>query len=431
MSTIAFKKDGYSFVKTDDFQQKSKKSQSGHKKKSWPNMTRFVKSVSSLFRSSSQEKTLSKKIEHRIQKPVSTKVTDLASSESFSSSTPSVTSPSSMLTIPPNRTSKGLSFIDDLPSSFSGPIQSISPPSSFLDIEHHIQKPVSTKVTNLTTSESFSSSTPSVTSSSSMLTIPSSRTSKGLSFIDDLPSPFSGPIQPISPPSSYTDLLSPVSPSKRSSSFVEQSSSIESSQDLSKKKRIIHIGQLHKNTFGNVSKKKFERIVKSQLKVIQVIKRYPDCPIAMEGRYVSLSRHPDSSDMELAKRIFPKGIPATIDELDESQKQFLYLNGGPETLWFLGQIPSLYRGASKEVEDEAEKFVTSEMQKESDFEDIYDPTTETYKILRTNREEALVKCVHEDCPDHDTVLVVYGNSHDFSDVCKKNGLLLETINTDR
>ncbi len=125
-------------------------------------------------------------------------------------------------------------------------------------------------------------------------------------------------------------------------------------------------------------------------------------------------------------------IPSTFEELNGPQKEFLYANGGPETLWFLGQIPSLYRGTSKEVEDEAEKLFTLEMEKGSDtiLRDIYDPTTQTYKILRTKREEEVIKCVREDCQDRDTILVVYGNSHDFSSVCNENGFLLEKIDTE-
>ncbi len=191
-------------------------------------------------------------------------------------------------------------------------------------------------------------------------------------------------------------------------------------QNFSEKPHFIHVRQRHKLPFGiSPSPYVYESIIKSQLKVVEVVKKYFDCPVVLESLYENTKER--LPEMVIAsKMLFPNGIPSTIEELNSAQKEFLYNEGGVFTLWFLEIIPSIYKGIHKEISNLFDSQIANGNMNSVFFE----------------REKEAMECANEALSlqrssnqDRSIVLVVFGRQHDFGSLCGEYGFTHETIDT--
>jgi hypothetical protein len=198
----------------------------------------------------------------------------------------------------------------------------------------------------------------------------------------------------------------------------------------------IHVKQAYRPTGEGTflentepTQETIEAIVQSQLKVIKAIKERPNSIVMEEGRYQNINDS-DLDDanynmfnsavgiMRLAARsIFPQGVNQDCHALTALQKKFIYEKGGTLTLFYLGEISSIYKSIHKEVGDAIHQQVRS-----NDFSSIDLP-----------REKEAVACAKEAVMEHygrcngSSVLVVFTASHDFKPLCDQEGFSFESI----
>jgi hypothetical protein len=122
--------------------------------------------------------------------------------------------------------------------------------------------------------------------------------------------------------------------------------------------------------------------------------------------------------MRLAARsIFAQGVNQDYNALTALQEKFIYENGGALTLFYLGEISSIYKSIHKEVGDAIHQQVRS-----NDFSSIDLP-----------REKEAVACAKEAVMEHygrlngSSVLVVFTANHDFRPLCDQEGISHESI----
>src|SRR3990167_4683780 len=126
--------------------------------------------------------------------------------------------------------------------------------------------------------------------------------------------------------------------------------------------RIIHINQAHKPALANPPQEIIDEIIRSQFQVGQELKKYTGYPILLESLHKDLS---DASSFSLemakislsAKILFPEGFPKNFSNLDPIQKNFLYDQGVVFTLFYLGEIPVLYKSIHGEVRNNVDQLL--------------------------------------------------------------------------
>lgn len=111
------------------------------------------------------------------------------------------------------------------------------------------------------------------------------------------------------------------------------------------KLEIIHIAQQHRPGYGTEtwSQSDWElckaMVVESQFKVAKAIKQYPKCyPVVVEGFHSAAFLGKETR--EKIKATFPQGLPDTLQELSEAQKDMLWEHEGADILYSLGDIMS-------------------------------------------------------------------------------------------
>ncbi len=185
--------------------------------------------------------------------------------------------------------------------------------------------------------------------------------------------------------------------------------------------KIIHLAQRHKLPFRlKPSRKIFEATASSQFMVAQEIRRHPGCPIVCEGLYENASNASSLMMSSVAKMIFTKGFPTDFNELTLTQKEFLYDKGAVFTLFYLGEIPSMYKSIHKEISDVIEKQI-------EDGSSLH---------MFAPREKEAMDCAKEAAidfygkTDNSTVIIVFGGMHDFKPYCDVQRYEHEMIVTD-
>lgn len=205
----------------------------------------------------------------------------------------------------------------------------------------------------------------------------------------------------------------PVSPLK-----VQVNEITPLSVDYDRKKiHMIHVAQAHKLPFGmKPSSEYVETVLQSQLQVAQAIRKYPGRPILVEGLYEDATFNPENPFNMAANMIFPQGLQFNdVNELTALQREFLYEYGAVFTLFYLGEISSLYKTIHKEASEIIDHQILS-----GDFDKIFNA-----------REKETIECVKEAVAtqSHDTVLVIFGAAHNFSPLCNNENFYCEVINT--
>jgi hypothetical protein len=170
---------------------------------------------------------------------------------------------------------------------------------------------------------------------------------------------------------------------------------------------LIHIKQRHKLSFGiQPNPEHIETVAQSQINVAKAIKEHPNCPVVCEGLYEDVGEDTSCRKIKTAAQLIfhHAGLPQDFKMLTPLQKKFLYENGGPVTLFFLREIPSIYKAIHKKVSIEIDKQISGDC-------------TETSKWQKLREKEAM-ECTKEAAVKYygdlnpSTVLVVFGAGHD-------------------
>lgn len=192
-----------------------------------------------------------------------------------------------------------------------------------------------------------------------------------------------------------------------------------------KTQRFINIKVMHRlNGDEPFSSKNFlhEAMIKSQLQIIDAIKRNPDCPILLQSLDENITIKDCNNELCLrAKLLFPNGIPSTIRKLNFPQKKFIYEIGAAKLMLMLSQIPTLYRTIHKSVDEELLKQAQVYTYSEAIFTKIDKEAMECAKEVLSSQQ-----CANQDQP---AVLVIFGASHDFGSLAKASGISYEILNT--
>lgn len=187
----------------------------------------------------------------------------------------------------------------------------------------------------------------------------------------------------------------------------------------------IHIAQKHASDMVVPSQKDIDEVVCSQLKVAEVIKKYIGYPVVVEG----LTEDGNPEDVfektrEGARCMFPFGISSAITQLNEEQKKALYDLGAPQVMWFLGEMPSIYKAIHEEVSVSIDSAIDAEL----NSQDMN--INNVMKKMFLEREIEAIKCTGEALKKQqkfNTALVVFGSDHDFRSLCYEYGFSHEKI----
>ena len=197
-----------------------------------------------------------------------------------------------------------------------------------------------------------------------------------------------------------------------------------SNPQADRKPRIIHVGQMHRDPQAlnydspNISQHQKDNVIRSQLEVIQTILRHPGCPVLDES--LDEDRQYRLCEPAIrAERLFPEGIPSSVEKLNYGQKEFIYEYGSAELLLYLKKIPALYKTIHKEVSA-----------------DLLESALAGSRVAQLGREKEALACAKEvlsgeACASQDrpTVLMVFGSVHNFAPLCKEASLSHELVLT--
>jgi len=162
-----------------------------------------------------------------------------------------------------------------------------------------------------------------------------------------------------------------------------------------------------------------ERVIESQLLVIEAIRRYPGCPILLQSLDETLNVHDCERESVLtAKVLFPRGIPSNVEDLTLAQKRALYEYGAADLMLLLGEIPTLHRAIHREVN-------SSLMQKalSGDYEATFTAIPKE-AVMCAKEVFSSHLCANQNPP---TALVIFGALHDFNSFCEAEGISHERI----
>jgi hypothetical protein len=175
-----------------------------------------------------------------------------------------------------------------------------------------------------------------------------------------------------------------------------------------KKIEFIHVQQMHSVDDLKPNKDLYEAVIHSQLAVAKAIKAHPECPVLLEALYEDGAH--DSAFPAIHRKVqekFPTGFRYEFQELSYSQKKLIYSKGAPRILFFLGEIPGLYKTIHKEEGIAIDRQIAAGL-----TDGIFKP-----------REEQAVLCVKEAAAKIDVskFLVIFGSAHNFKPFCKREG----------
>ena len=115
--------------------------------------------------------------------------------------------------------------------------------------------------------------------------------------------------------------------------------------------RIINIREVHSCDLGfETPDTQKDYVVKSQLTVIQALRKHPGCPVMVQSLDEDLEYRPCEPAMR-ARLLFRNGIPSTLEELTYPQREFIYEFGGAHLLFYLREIPVLHKTVRNEREN--------------------------------------------------------------------------------
>lgn len=200
--------------------------------------------------------------------------------------------------------------------------------------------------------------------------------------------------------------------------------------------KLTHLGQMHRLPFGiKPSPEIANQIVESQIKVANYIKEHPNALVFQEGQTENLLSVP-FNDMTFFVRdiLFPQGIPDDISKMNAMQKEFLstYGESMAPTLLRMGELKALYRtNTPKEfnaIHREAQEGYLKALmgpKEEAEERSLRAVIKNSPKV-----ERAAMECMQEVLkhnPNAKEVIIVFGDKHDFSMLCKEYGFEHEKI----
>lgn len=187
---------------------------------------------------------------------------------------------------------------------------------------------------------------------------------------------------------------------------------------------IVHLGQLH--TVGPKATPQFrEAVVRSQLAVAKEVRYQPSANIILESLtedldpklYELLLKGGPGTDVALARRAFPKGMPKTYEECNEAQRDFIYNYGAVPTMYYLGEVKHVRAAIAPQVNNEL--AARAQIYGEKKYGDSWvskikwDPTL-SYLLLYRREVEALKMAEKAVKENPNAVLVIFGAGHSFS-----------------
>jgi len=223
--------------------------------------------------------------------------------------------------------------------------------------------------------------------------------------------------------SAFFDLKDPTSKSnmhyERVQAWRPQDISSASNEAADKKPRFIHVKQMHAVLEGFQTGDFNEAIVRSQLKVIEILRKHRECPILNENAPRTI-QYEENGYAKYAQSVFPQGIPSNYEDLTVAQKQFLNDNGATYTMLYLKEITTVH----KTLQNPA--LVKASMSSQRQIAAEPDEERERQTIALAREILGSAACSHQSRP---AVVVVYGAAHDFTQLCHKNDLSHTAINT--
>lgn len=169
--------------------------------------------------------------------------------------------------------------------------------------------------------------------------------------------------------------------------------------------KIKHLGQRHALPFGYTpSSECIDSTVTCQLKIANYISSNPEVPVFLES--LTEDSHEGSGPVaDAIKILFPNGIPSDFNKLNQTQKKIIYEYGAVMLLHLLGKLKNIY------------KTITA------DFAAKIDAGMLAGNWYATREESAIeeIKLFATRSPSIEEVILVYGDAHNFTDYCKKNG----------
>jgi hypothetical protein len=187
---------------------------------------------------------------------------------------------------------------------------------------------------------------------------------------------------------------------------------------------ITHLKQIHNlNGTRFLSHTAYEKIAFSQFGTAQAILqdlKENKSIVLVEGLNQDLSPLEMSiTKAEEALYIFPQGLPKNYLELNDQQKYFLVTVGGAYTLYYLNQLPNIYKTLTPEEDKEIrEKLEYENLPKM--LSKIYNPSGNAFYpefdiLINEKRELAALKLAEKAAIEtgNPNVILVFGAAHNF------------------
>jgi len=105
--------------------------------------------------------------------------------------------------------------------------------------------------------------------------------------------------------------------------------------------KLIFLAQFHRALNEQISIKTYDMVIRSQFAVAKYLQKHPTIPVLDESllTYENYKRDDLTSYFIEA---FPTGIPDKLEDLNSTQKEFFYNNGGTMVAYQLGYIRRVY-----------------------------------------------------------------------------------------
>lgn len=214
--------------------------------------------------------------------------------------------------------------------------------------------------------------------------------------------------------------------------------------------RVVHLAQTHA-FFGDGFKptqELFDQTVHSQWVMAQLIKQNPHCAVVTENVFQDLTYREYSRgrgircgpyELTVAKinKIFPKGLPNQLGDLNRAQKEALYCFGAGLVLLFLNIIPVLYdNSVDKNIALTLQVFLDTEAREAEKTGLRTQEYLQKFDRIDALREKDAVAAViraakihYKEVEKSTIVIIIYGSAHSFESHCLKNGLNYQKVYT--
>jgi hypothetical protein len=193
------------------------------------------------------------------------------------------------------------------------------------------------------------------------------------------------------------------------------------------KTQVIHVPMRHYRPETENSKTVTKAIAESQLRIAQFLSAHPNAEVFEEGTAIDgsswfgrlLQRMSDAPSFKCAsdtlQAMFPRGIPAKIEDTNEAQQELLSFCGGARLLEAFGRLKQIHQGEDAWLNIKMNQKLESKLQSNPNDARIFsDP--ELRSLAFDQREKFLVKKVREYLADHPKaqVVILFGKVHDYS-----------------